>query len=157
MKRNSIGCWLLGFFSLALLGACSKDSSSITGPATKTELISKAPWITTKAGIDENLNGKLDPAEEMMIQECEKDDQIVFAANKTGYLGFGTNLCNGQTPGTINFNWSFMNNETVVAITVEGMSFNMNLLGLTASEMIIGMNDVNSQGQPTQLINHFRH
>ncbi len=108
MKKQLISLVTVLVSSLFLLSSCDKDNN--TTPKTKTQLISQGSWKFSSA----TINGSDATA---MVQACQRDNIIVFAAAGTGNASEGATKCNGGDPDNIPFTWNFANNETTLHIS----------------------------------------
>ena len=145
----------LKFFSLTVLTviiftSCSKDAAYV--PKSNTELLSQKAWKFEMYGLDENNNGVIESSENNMLP-CEADDVFTFNTNGTGVFAGGTQQCSPGEPATINFNWTFSNNETELAIFAAPEKINK----LTENILEVYYMDENSMGQPVKFIRRFQH
>lgn len=143
---------LLSLVWIALIPAgCQKDNN--VQPLTKTELLSKSPWILLSAsvsGTDVNNNQAL---------ACFKDNLITFAANGNFNVNEGTVICTPPTAG--NFTWSFQANETQLVLSAPlfpGGSGTFTLTSLNETNLIISQNvAIPPSTTPIPVVFTFRH
>jgi hypothetical protein len=129
MKKHLIS--LIACLSIVAFSApsCDKDEDP---PPTKTEVISRSPWIflsATANGSDVSNTPQL---------ACFKDNTITFAENNTYTVVEGAVVCNPSTAGT--FNWSFQNSETTLVLDqplFPGGSGSFTIVSLTESNLVI--------------------
>jgi hypothetical protein len=143
---------LVSFASLFALVAtlhisCSKDDDDDPPKAlTKTELITKASWKFDKT----------EPAAADSYITCFKDNTTTFTADGKGNSADGAVAC---TPPTGNFNWSFMNNETVLhldATLIPAGSNDFTIVTLNETNMALSQN-VTSPIGPVTITITFKH
>lgn len=92
---------------------CKKSKSK-----TKTELLTQSAWKYDNAGLDADRNGTVDaPVPPGFIQACDTDNTITFNSNGTGIVDEGGTKCNGGSPQTAPFTWSFKNDEQVITFS----------------------------------------
>lgn len=132
MKQQDI-FRLMGFSIICLfIFSCSKD----TQPQTKTQLLVSASWKLKSAAV----NG----SDAMhLVQDCQKDNIISFSANGTGVNAEGATKCNASDPDTVPFTWSFQNNETILNISAELITYgsnDMTLVKLNATTLVVNIN-----------------
>ncbi|HEY0678795.1 MAG TPA: lipocalin family protein [Chitinophagaceae bacterium] len=97
---------------------CKKSGSS----KSKTELLAQAVWKYENAALDTDRNGTADaPLPAGFIQPCEMDNLITFKNDNTGLVDEGPTKCNGGSPQSVPFTWSFKDNEQVITFT--GITF----------------------------------
>ena len=109
MKKQLIYLVTVLASSMFLLSSCDKDNDNTT-PKTKTQLISQGSWKFSSATINgSDASG--------MVQACQKDNILVFAAAGTGNASEGPTKCNSGDPDNIPFTWNFANNETTLHIS----------------------------------------
>jgi hypothetical protein len=150
MKATTLNFIVTGFLSAFVLSACSKDSS--TKSKSNTELLTQSTWKFEIYGLDENNNGIIEASENNMLP-CEIDDFYKFNADGTGIFTGGSSQCSPDEPSSINFNWTFSNNGTELAIF--GVPEKINSLDENILEVYYM--DQNSQGQPVKYIRRFQH
>lgn len=143
------------FLSIALslvmiFASCSKNSVSNT--KSKTELLTQKTWKFEIYGLDENNDGVIEESESNMMP-CEADDVFTFNTNGTGVFAGGTMECTSGEPSTIDFNWSFSNNETELAVFAAPEKINK----LDENILEVYYMDQNSQGQSVKYIRRFQH
>lgn len=140
---------LLSLLVIILFSSCSKNEETISA---KTIFLTEKTWKFDSYGLDENNNGVIDETENAM-QSCETDDVFTFNVVGTGSLNHGTTECSPGEPAIDNFNWSFSNNETELAIF--GAPEKISILNDATLEVYYM--DQNLQGQPVKYIRRFHH
>ena len=140
---------ILGLFAAITFASCSKNDNSLSQ---KIILLSDKGWKFEMYGLDENNNGVIDETENA-LQNCEVDDVFSFNVNGTGTLDHGATQCSQGEPVVTNFNWSFSNGETELAIF--GAPEKISVLNDTILEVYYM--DQNLQGQPVKYIRRFHH
>ena len=140
---------LLSLLVIILFSSCSKNEETISA---KTIFLTEKTWKFDSYGLDENNNGVIDETENAM-QSCETDDVFTFNVVGTGSLNHGTTECSPGEPSIDNFNWSFSNNETELAIF--GAPEKISILNDATLEVYYM--DQNLQGQPVKYIRRFHH
>ena len=141
---------VLSILSTLTFSSCSKDSNTVA--KSNTELLTQKNWKFEIYGLDENNNGTIEQSENSMMP-CEADDLFKFNANGTGVFTGGTIDCSLGEPATINFNWTFSNNETELAVFAAPEKINK----LNEGILEVYYMDQNSQGQPVKFIRRFQH
>ena len=149
MKTITLKLTIISFFSFILFISCNKEDNTIER---NTALLIQNSWKFEVYGLDENNNGVIEEAENGMLA-CEADDVYTFNANGTGVFAGGTTPCSMGEPATINFNWSFSNNGTELAIFAAPEKINR----LDENILEVYYMDQNSQGQPVKYIRRFKH
>jgi hypothetical protein len=142
---------LIGFCALTLtiaLSNCSKDGSS--GPASKTELITKQAWKIDKSGIDLDKNGAIDT--EDTWDACELDNTFLFKTDGSGVFDEGATKCADLDPQTSSFTWLFKTNETILSGVITQLGFsgdaNISILNDTTLEVY---KDISIEGIPVPI------
>ena len=123
---------LLGWvLTLSLVfSACQKDEES-PAPKTKTQLLTQATWKFSSATV-----GGSDVS--ALLQACQKDNILSFAAAGTGTLDEGAAKCNAGDPQTSAFTWSWLSAETQLSISATlftGGSSTFTLVSLTETQL----------------------
>ncbi len=106
-KQLTLGITCLACILSLSLG-CKEDTPPPPQP-TKTENISRSPWIFLSA----SANGT-DVSNAPQLA-CFKDNVITFTANLNGTITEGANVCSPTTAGP--FTWSFTTGETVLVLS----------------------------------------
>ena len=150
MKTNNQKLIILSFFAFILLISCSKKE--VNTLERNTVLLIQNSWKFERYGLDENNNGVIEETENGML-DCEADDIFTFNANGTGVYAGGTMPCSIGEPATINFNWSFSNNGTELAVFAAPEKINK----LDENILEVYYMDQNSQGQAVKFIRTFKH
>jgi hypothetical protein len=114
--------------------------------------LTERAWKFEMYGLDENNNGIIDESEND-LQSCEADDLFTFNPTGTGSLARGTLVCNAGEPAVVNFNWSFSNNETELAIFAAPEKISI----LNENTLEVYYMDQNLQGQAVKYIRRFKH
>jgi hypothetical protein len=144
--------FILAFLSIIIFfAACKKDSNNNT-PKTNTDLLVQASWIFDNATV-----GGSDVSS--LIQACQKDNTLSFAAGGTGTLDEGATKCNSSDPQSSPFTWSFATNETVLHVSATlftGGSSDFNIITLTETQLILSQN-INISGTSQNAIVTFKH
>ena len=140
---------VISFFLFTLFISCSKKDDTIDR---NTGFLIQSSWKFEIYGLDENNNGVIEEAENGMLA-CEADDIYTFSANGIGVFAGGAVACSVGEPATINFNWSFSNNGTELAIFAAPEKINK----LDENILEVYYMDTNSQGQPVKYIRRFKH
>ena len=94
-----------------------------------------------------------------LIQGCQKDNTITFAAGGTGTLDEGATKCNSGDPQNSPFTWSFATNETVLHVTATlftGGSSDFNIVALDDNQLVLSQ-DINIAGTTQNAIIKFKH
>jgi len=126
-----VACLAIVLFSIP---ACQKDKTPT--PATKTEIISRSPWIflsATANGADATSAPQLN---------CIKDNTATFAENNTYSITEGAIVCSPSTAGT-GLAWSFTNNETTLVLAgplFAGGSSTFTIVLLSESNLTVSQN-----------------
>ena len=149
MKTINLKLIIISFFSSILFISCSKEDNTIER---NTVLLIQNSWKFERYGLDENNNGVIEDTENGML-DCEADDLFTFNANGTGVFARGMIPCSIGEPATINFNWSFSNNGTELAVFAAPEKINK----LDENILEVYYMDENSQGQPVKFIRTFKH
>jgi hypothetical protein len=149
MKTLTSKLALFSLFSVMMFASCTKDDHPVSP---NTILLIEKSWKFELYGLDENNNGVIDESENAM-QACEADDVFTFNVAGTGSLHHGTTSCSPGEETVTNFNWSFSNNETELAIFAAPEKISV----LNESMLEVYYMDQNLQGQPVKYIRRFRH
>ena len=149
MKTIDLKLIMISFFSFILFISCSKEDDTIER---NTVLLIQNSWQFERYGLDENNNGVIEDTENGIL-DCEADDIFTFNANGTGIFAGGTIPCSIGEPATINFNWSFSNKGTELAVFAAPEKISQ----LDENILEVYYIDLNSQGQPVKYIRRFRH
>lgn len=149
MKTITSKLGVLGLFSAIMFASCTKGDHPVSA---KTILLIEKTWKFELYGLDENNNGVIDESENAM-QACEADDVFTFNVTGTGSLHRGTTTCSPGEETVTNFNWSFSNNETELAIFAAPEKISV----LNENMLEVYYMDQNLQGQSVKYIRRFRH
>ena len=149
MKTIAPKLIVISLFSTILCMSCSKENETLDR---NTSLLIQKSWKFEIYGLDENNNGVIEESENNMLT-CELDDIFTFNANGTGVFAGGSVPCSMGEPATTNFNWSFSNNGTELAIFAAPEKINK----LDENILEVYYMDQNSQGQPVKYIRRFEH
>jgi hypothetical protein len=149
MKTITSSLTLSGLFTIIMFVACSKGDHPVSY---NTLLLVEKGWKFEFYGLDENNNGAIDESENAM-QACEADDVFTFNVNGTGLLNRGTTTCSQGETTIANFNWTFSNNETELAIFASPEKISV----LDENTLEVYYMDQNLQGQSVRFVRRFRH
>ena len=150
MKTTPLKLITLSLFATIFFVSCSKEADNTMDR--QTSLLIEKSWKFEMYGLDENNNGVIEESENNMLA-CETDDVFTFNANGTGAFHGGATPCSVGDPTVINFNWSFSNNGTELAIFAAPEKINK----LDENILEVYYMDQNSQGQPVKYIRRFGH
>ena len=149
MKTITLNLLTASFISAMFFTSCSKDTNT---PDRNTTLLTQKSWKFEIYGLDENNNGTIEESENGMFP-CEADDIYTFSSNGTGVFTGGVIQCTPGEPATVNFNWTFSNNGTELAIFAAPEKINK----LDENILEVYYMDENSLGQPVKYIRRFMH
>jgi len=149
MKTIPLKLFAIFFSFVTIIVACSKENGNTKS---RTELLVQKNWKYEIAGLDENNNGIIEESENGLLP-CQLDDVFTFHSNGTGVLTTGSLPCTPGEPSSTNFNWSFMNNETELAIFGAPEKISM----LDENVLEVFYMDQNSQNEPVKYIRRFKH
>lgn len=151
MKKQLIFLVTVLASSLFLLSSCDKDSNNT--PKTKTQLISQGSWKFQSA----TVNGSDASA---MIQACQRDNILVFAAAGTGNASEGPTKCNGSDPDNIPFTWNFLNTETTLHISTVLFSSGSNdftIVTISETQLVVSQGFTIGPGPVQNVVVTFTH
>ena len=131
-------------FSVIFFAACGNDDDggNTPVPATKTQLLTSAPWIGTAATIDPpvDFGGTLITDLFAQNEQCNRDDILNFKSDKTYTFEEGVSKCDDNDPQVFDTGtWTFNSDETVVTITSDGAGsevMNATIISITATQMV---------------------
>ena len=112
----------------------NKDSNNNnTPPKTKTELLTTGSWRLSTATVNgTDASG--------MIQACQRDNVLVFAAAGTGNANEGATKCNAGDPDNIPFTWNFASSETILHVSTALITSGSNdlvLESLSSTQLVV--------------------
>jgi hypothetical protein len=136
MKKQAFALTgLVVLLSLTIWSGCHKSSSSPSN--TNMDLITLAAWKYDTSGIDLNKDGVVSIGD-TTVPLCEKEYTYLFNKDSTGILTEGTTKCNPSDPQTMNFTWSFTNNQTgLIASFSPLLSGGLNIFTLNTTSLIL--------------------
>ena len=149
MKKITPKLIILFLFPVIIFISCNKENETIRR---NTALLIEKSWKFEIYGLDENNNGIIE-ASENSILACEADDSFQFYANGTGFFDSGASTCGVNEPPITNFQWSFANNGTELAIFAAPEKISR----LDENILEVYYMDQNSQGQAVKFIRRFMH
>jgi hypothetical protein len=115
-----------------LLSSCGKDNEVVL-PPTNTELLASSSWKFSAATV-----GGSDVS--AFLQDCQKDNTLLFAVTGTGTADEGITKCNVADPQTTPFTWNYNSVETALhisAILFTGGSSDFTLESLSATQLVV--------------------
>lgn len=149
MKTITSKLSLVSLFFVVMFASCTKGDNPVSQ---KTIMLIEKNWKFEFYGLDENNDGIIDETENAM-QSCEADDIFTFNVMGTGSLNRGSTTCSPGEATVTNFNWSFSNNETELAIFAAPEKISI----LNENMLEVYYMDQNLQGQPVKYIRRFGH
>lgn len=161
MKLNIAALFIL--MNMVLFTSCEKSNDDDNNQEkTKTELISASVWKYDNAQIDVDNNGTGDmnvPAG--VIEPCQTDNTLTFAANGSGTMDEGATKCDAGDPQTSPFSWNFTSNETVINFTAAifaGVGGEFKIISLTETDLKLSkVITVPGSPAPLTVIVSFKH
>jgi len=138
--------------TIILFTACSKDSGNNNKPKTNTDLLVQSSWKFDNATVSGTDVSSL-------IQGCQKDNTLTFAAGGTGTLDEGATKCSSNDPQSSPFTWSFATNETVLHVSATlftGGSSDFNIVTLNDTQLVLSQN-IEIGGSSQNAIMSFKH
>jgi hypothetical protein len=136
--------------SSVLFTSCKKDDD---GPKSNTEKLTVSAWKFDNIKVDLDNDGTGETSGDSFVDECEKDNLIVFLPNGNGSIDEGGEKCDPQEPQTTPFTWTFKENETIINFptsVVLGVDGDVKLVSLTENSMVLsGMLEVPPVGNRT--------
>lgn len=144
---------------MLLIISCQKEGS---GAKSKTELIASASWKYESAAIDSDNNGTGEtPLPAGILEACQTDNLLIFAANGSGTVDEGATKCNAGDPQTVPFTWTFGTNETVInfsSAVFAGVSGEFKIITLTETQLVLSKSiTVSPLPFPVTVIASFKH
>jgi len=134
----------LVLFSAAIF-SCGKDDPKPEAAETKTDVLTKASWKYESAFIDANRDGTTDfPIPPGFFDDCVLDNTVTFAANGTGVVSEGTDVCSGA-PATTNISWNFADSEKALVIgngSIAGVGGQLKIVELSANRLTLSKDTV---------------
>ena len=123
------------FSSIILFTACKKDSDNNT-QKTNTDLLVQGSWK-----FDNAVVGGSDVSS--LLQGCQKDNTLTFAAGGTGTADEGATKCSAGDPQSNPFTWNFATNETILHVSATlftGGSSDFNIVTLNETNLVLSQN-----------------
>ncbi len=157
-----IRLWLfLVPIGLMILAGCQKNGGyGGSTKKTKTELLTASTWKFDHAGLDLDNNGSIDaPLPGGVLQACDTDGSLTFNANGSGIGDEGLTKCNAASPQTVNFTWSFKNNETIINfsdVLFGGLTGDIKLINITDKFLTLEK-DITGMGPTVNVIVVLKH
>ncbi len=143
----------------AFILSCGKDEPTPEAAETKTEILTKASWKYESAFVDANRDGTTDfPIPPGFFDECVLDNTITFAANGTGTVSEGANVCAGL-PATTNISWNFADGEKALVIgngSIAGVGGKLKIVELSANRLTLSKDTV-SLGTNVAVVVNLKH
>lgn len=140
MKATKLFSALLFIFAIAFLStleSCKKEAESDSGgiSVSKSSLLTASAWVP-KAAIMKTPNGDVDLF--LLMDECDKDNQIQFKSDKSVVENAGAVKCDPNELQTEDGGtWVFANNETEVVVTDDNETTTFKIISLSSSELVM--------------------
>ena len=106
---------LLSLATVFLLASCSKPSDT----KSREDMLRNGKWRVS-GGTEKykNINGHDTTVSILsMLQDCQKDNYMVFGQNYTGYANYGSNKCSPSEPDQTTFNWYLDDSKNNITFT----------------------------------------
>jgi len=116
----------LSLLCLLFFSNCKKKTTTPEPSKTKTEMLTNSNWVILKATFNPPIVTTIatqtftfkELFEIPLIQECQKDNIIIFKTDSTMTIDNGGKLCSATEAQTVkDGKWKFINNETQIEIT----------------------------------------
>jgi len=142
-------------FSLLLFTACKKREDGSSNGSATARILEGGKWQMTAATATVNYMGE-DTTVDLYSQmdDCDKDDFILFAANGNGTIDENTNKCIDDQQ-IENFSWMLLNNDTKLAL-IDSNPDTVAISQITASQMVLTQVKPNSSGSPVTTIRTYK-
>jgi Lipocalin-like domain len=148
MQKKILYIIILLFPAFVFPIACKKSSHD----KTKAELIAQSPWKFDNAKVaGTDVSAFLD--------DCDKDNTVIFATNGTGTADEGATKCNAADPQTVSFTWEFQSNETILVASAPlfpGGNGTFTIITLTESQLIVSQ-DIDVSGTTQNAVITLKH
>ena len=150
MQKNNQSAKLLFMIAISLtvvFSACKKDKED--DAKTKTELLTASNWKMTASTVnpempvyddDGNIIGTSGD-EFAQMEPCFKDDFTKFNTDFTVNFDEGPTKCDDSDPQTVSGTWTFKSNETMLTVTQDGFTQDVNILELTSTTLKLQYSD----------------
>lgn len=146
----------------SLFAACTKSETENNNNNTNNnntpnpqKILEEGKWQLTAGTATTTYKGKdttIDIYSEM--EECDKDDFILFASNGTGTIDENANKCTDDQQ-IENFTWALLNNDTKLAV-VDSNPDTMDVVELTTSQLKLKLTKPSSSGTPITTIQTYK-
>jgi len=161
MKSKNLLSILVACLFVLSFTACGDDSTDSTpSNNSQTDLLTASAWIMTAATIDPPIEifGVTFSDLYADMDDCDKDDLLIFNANMTGSNDEGPTKCDPSDPQSEAFNWEWAANET--KLTYDSTTFDVTTLStteLTLKSVIDGADFGDTTGAVITLTASFKH
>lgn len=141
MKKVKISFSLAFVVMVLVLSSCNDDETK-----SKTDYLTSGSWSFSAVAYRMENGTEIDMSDEFM-SDCEKDNVITFLANGTYTSDAGADDCDGDSTDETG-TWAWTENETVLAITSDGDTSELELISINSSQMkySVGKMDYDSNG-----------
>lgn len=132
----------LAFVVMTLVfSSCNDDETK-----SKTDYLTSGSWSFSAVAYRMDNGAEMDVSDEFLA-DCEKDNIITFLTNGTYTSDAGADDCDGDSPDETG-TWAWKENETVLAVTSDGDTSELELISITSSQMrySVGKMDYDSNG-----------
>jgi hypothetical protein len=154
MKTTKYVSALIAIFAIAFLStleSCKKDDSTDSGSSgtavTKSGLLTTGSWVMTSMEVTFPAPiGAMDMFASM--DDCEKDDLVIFNSDKTVTDDEGATKCDSTDPQTsTGGSWNLTSSDTKLAIEEDGESFEFDIVSLTSDALSLTVTQYDSSFQ----------
>jgi hypothetical protein len=131
---------------MALVTACTKGENGENTSAQKQQLVAGKWQISARTATTHYMGNDttIDLYPEM--DECDKDDFILFAANGTGTADENADKCSGDNQ-VESFTWMLLQNDTKLLVA-DSNPDTMDVLQLTGAQLKLQLTSLNTSGVP---------
>lgn len=128
--------YVMAFVPLVVVGtSCSDDDEQ----KSKTDMLTQKSWKVSKAEM-KTTTGTYDISASY-IEDCEKDNLVAYSRDNKFSSETGANDCDGDEENLAG-TWSWKENETVLAVTLDGDVEEVKLVGLTESTLKVNVGSI---------------
>ncbi|HTM65522.1 MAG TPA: lipocalin family protein [Flavipsychrobacter sp.] len=141
--------------SLLVLAACNKKEDNNNNMSATAQTLVAGKWQLSTSTATVNYMGQDTTADiYSQMDDCDKDDFVLFAANGTGTVDENANKCADDQP-VESFTWLLLNNDTKIFIA-DSNPDTLDVTELTNTQLVLKQIKLNTSGAPVTFINTYK-